>query len=200
MRSSAAERGPEAGGVVGGGEVVVAHAAKLGRQRGAAIAVALLPGQARGQVLGRLAVAARLEQPRQQLLGRLAGVEVGQRVVLARKHEPRLELEQRGDEDEELGRDLEVELAARLEVIEVADDDVGQLDLEQVDLLAENEREQQVERAAEDLEVQLELGDGHGRHGNERPGRQGGFPYRLATGAVWRPGRTAKIATAAETR
>ena len=98
-------------------------------------------------MLGGAAVAARLEHAREQLLGGLAGLEVEQLVVLARQHEPRLQLEQRGDQDEELGRDLEVELAARLEEVEVGDDDVGQLDLEQVDLLAQDERQQQVERA-----------------------------------------------------
>ena len=123
------------------------------------------------------AVAARLEHAREQLLGGLAGLEIGQRVVLARQHEPRLQLEQRGDQDEELGGDVEVELAAGLEEVEIADDDVGQLDLEQVDLLAEDEREQQVERAAEDLEVQLELGDDHARHRNGRPGRLGAVPF-----------------------
>ena len=61
---------------------------------------------------------------------------------------------------EELGRRLEIELAAALEEVEVAEDHVGQLDLEQVDLLAQDEREQQVERPGEDLEVELEVGDG----------------------------------------
>ena len=56
--------------------------------------------------------------------------------------------------------DLEVELAAALEEVEVAEHDVGQLDLEQVDLLAQDERQQQVERPGEDLEVQLEVSDG----------------------------------------
>ena len=58
--------------------------------------------------------------------------------------------------------DLEVELAARLEVVEVGEHDVGELDLQQVDLLAQDERQQQVERPGEDLEVELERGDGHG--------------------------------------
>ena len=72
--------------------------------------------------------------------------------------QPRLELQQRGDQHQELGRGLEIELAARLEVVEVGEDDVGELDLEQVDLLAQDQRQQQVERAREDLEVELELG------------------------------------------
>ena len=112
-------------------------------------------------MLGRAPVAARVEHPREQLLGGLAGLEVEQLLVLARQHQARLQLEQRGDQDEELGGDLEVELAAGLEVVEVAEHDVGQLDLEQVDLLAQDEGQQQVEGPAEDLEVELERGDGH---------------------------------------
>ena len=113
-------------------------------------------------MLGRAPVAPRVEHPREQLLGGLAGLElVEQLLVLARQHQPRLQLEQRRDQDEELGRHLEVELAARLEVVEVRDDDVGELDLEQVDLLAQDEGQQQVERPGEDLEVELELGDDH---------------------------------------
>ena len=65
--------------------------------------MAVLVGEPVGQVLGRAAVAARLEHARQQLLGRLAGLEVEQLVLLARQHEPRLELQQRRDEHEELG-------------------------------------------------------------------------------------------------
>jgi hypothetical protein len=50
---------------------------------------------------------------------------------------------------------------------EVGEDDLRELDLQQVDLLAEDERQEEVERPAEDLEVELELGDGLG-HGRER--------------------------------
>ena len=52
-------------------------------------------------------------------------------------------------------------------MVEVGEHDVGELDLQQVDLLAQHERQEQVERPAEDLEVELELGDGLG-HGRER--------------------------------
>ncbi len=112
-------------------------------------------------MVGGAPVAPRLEHPREQLLGGFAGLEVVEVLVGAREHEPRLELEQRGDEHEELGRDLEVELAAALEVVEVGEHDVGELHLEQVDLLAQDERQQEVERTREDLEVELERGDGH---------------------------------------
>ena len=109
--------------------------------------MAVLVGEQAGQVLGGAPVAAGVEQAGEQLLGGLVGREVQQLLVLARQHQPRLQLEQRRDEHEELGGDLEVELAAGLEVVEVGQDDVGQLDLEQVDLLAQDEGQEQVERA-----------------------------------------------------
>ena len=141
--------------------------------------MAVLGLQAIGEVVGGAPVAPRLEHPGQQLLGGLARLEVEQLVlVVARQHEPRLELQQGGDEHEELGGHLEVELAAGLEVVEVADDDVGQLDLEQVDLLAQDERQQQVERPAEDLEVELELGDGRGRRRLGHAGNRSAGPRR----------------------
>ena len=109
----------------------------------------------------RRAVAVRVEQPREQLLGRLAGVELDQLLLLAGQHQPRLQLEQRGDQDEELGRRLELELAALLEVVDVGDHDLGEVDLEQVDLLAQDQRQQQVERTREHVEVELEVADAH---------------------------------------
>jgi hypothetical protein len=123
-------------------------------------------------MLGGAPVALRLEHPRQQFLRRLPGFEVGQVGVLARQHEPRLELQQRRDQHEELRRHLQVELATRLEVVEVRDDDLGELDLEQVDLLAQDERQQQIERPGEDLQVQLERGNGHDPQANDVRGRQ----------------------------
>ena len=106
-----------------------------------------------------------LEQPREQLLGRLGRLEAGELLVdlLAGQHQPGLELEQRRDQHEELRGDLEVELAAQLEVVEVGDDHVGQLDLEQVDLVAQDERQQQVEGPGEDVEVEIEIGGQHRR-------------------------------------
>ena len=55
---------------------------------------------------------------------------------------------------------------------------VGKLHLEQVDLLAQHEREQQIERPREDLEVELEARDAHRRSLGARPLAQltGGVP------------------------
>ena len=46
-------------------------------------------------------------------------------------------------------------------MLDVGDDDLAELDLEQADLLAQDDREQQVERTGEDVEVEVQLGDGH---------------------------------------
>ena len=105
---------------------------------------------------GRRPVARVLEHPREQLVGRLLGRHVETVLLVAREHHAGLELQQRRDQYEELCRGLEVELAARLEVIDVGQDDLGQVDLEQVDLLAQYEREQQIERPLEDLQVEIE--------------------------------------------
>ena len=51
----------------------------------------------------------------------------------------------------------------RLQMVEVADDDLRQIHLEQVELLAQDQREQQVEGTREDVEVQLQLGESHAR-------------------------------------
>ena len=77
------------------------------------------------------------------------------------EHQARLQLQQRGDQHDELGGRLQVQLAALLEVVEVGEHDLRERELEQVDLFAQHEREQQVERAGEDLQVELERGEAH---------------------------------------
>ena len=109
------------------------------------------------------AEAAVLEQPREQLFDRLLRLEVEALVFLARQHQARLQLEQRGDQDQELGRCLEVQLAARFKPLEIGQHDLREVDLEQVDLLVEDQRHEQVERALEDFQVE-------GRKGSVRDG------------------------------
>ena len=87
------------------------------------------------------------------------------------KMRARLQLEQGRDEDEELAAGVEVELAPLGEVLDERDHDLGEVDLPQRQLLAEDEREQEVERPLERVEVQLELSDGY-RH----PGRLAAVP------------------------
>ena len=113
---------------------------------------------------GGAAAAQVLQHPRQQLLGRLLrsqqlGVLV---VLLAAQQQPRLELQQRRDQHQELGRRLQLQLALALQPIDVGEHDLGQLDLGQVELLAQNERYEQVEGAVEAVEIELELGERRG--------------------------------------
>ena len=51
---------------------------------------------------------------------------------------------------------LEIELAAGLEVVEVGEHDLGELQLQQVDLFAQHQRQQQVEGTAEDVQVEVQ--------------------------------------------
>ncbi len=142
-----------------------------GGSGGGAVEDGLLGLAQRGEMAAGAAEARVGEHPLQQLLGRLGGHQLVELLdLLAGQHQPRLELEQRRDQDQELGRRLQVELVARLEVVEVGEHDLGQLDLEQVELLAQDQREQQVERAREDVEVELQPGDRGGGHAPRRVG------------------------------
>ena len=105
------------------------------------------------RVLERLALEQTGEQRvplgvQQQLL-----VEVG--VVPAREQALGLELDQGGGDEEELGGEVEVEALHALELDQVAVDDAAQRDLVDVDLLAGDEVEQEVERALEDGRADL---------------------------------------------
>ena len=101
------------------------------RQRCAAVQERLALGVRLGGPAARAAEARVLQHPLQQLLGGLGRPELVElfRHVLAGQHQPRLELEQRRDQDEELGRRLEVQLALGLEVVDVREHDLRQLDL-----------------------------------------------------------------------
>jgi hypothetical protein len=119
----------------------------------------VLGGQPLAQMLRRAAIAVVLEHAREQFLGGLLGLEVDALLVLAREHQARLQLEQGRDQHEELGGGLQVELAGALEVLDVGEHHLGQVDLEQVDLLPKHQRQQQVEGTVEDLEIEVERGD-----------------------------------------
>jgi hypothetical protein len=155
----AAERLGERGRVVRGLGHLKRDTPQLRRQRGAPVAVAVLGLEPRAQVLGRLAVAVVLEHARKQLLGRLDRLDVELLVLIRGQHEPRLQLEQRRDQDQELGGRLEVELTRALEVLDVGEHDLREVHLEEVDLLLQHERQEQVERPVEDLQVEVERGD-----------------------------------------
>ena len=151
-------------GLVGGLGGVQRDPPQLRRQRRRPVEVAAPLVEALAEHRRRVAVAAVLEHPRDQLLDRLLGAELAQ-LLRAGQQQPRLQLQQRCDQDQELGRDLEVELVLALEVLDVGEHDVGELDLEQADLLAQHDRQQQVEGAREDIELKVERGDRHRREG-----------------------------------
>ena len=105
-------------------------------------------GDGVGRVLERLALEQAGEQQvaglePQQLLVELGVAEVGQEAA-------GLELDERGRDEQELGGDVEVEGLHPLDLDEVLVDDRAQRDLEQLDFAAQDEVEQEVERALED--------------------------------------------------
>ena len=104
-----------------------------------------------------------LGEPPRELLGGLLRIELCELGLLVREERARLQLEQRRDEDEELAARLEVELLPLGQPLEEGDDDAREVDVPQVELLLEDEREQQVERPLERVEVELELPDDHAR-------------------------------------
>src|SRR5262249_42452999 len=95
------------------------------------------------------------------LLRRLLGLELRELGGLVREERAGLQLEKRRDEDEELAARLEVELVALGEPVQEGRDDAREVDVPEVELLLEDEREQQVERPFEGVEVQLELPHDH---------------------------------------
>src|SRR4029077_3186088 len=151
--------------------------------------------------------AAVLGQAPGELLGGLLRLELGELGVLLREHRARLQLEQRRDEDQELAAGVEVELALLGEALDEADDDLGEVDLPERQLLTQDEREEEVERPLERVEVQLELADGdrHPRQGTRATGRglgvspSPGPSWAAAASAHGRPGR-GRVAGGARSR
>ena len=150
----AAHRVGEALGLVGLAGRLERDPAQLRRQRRGAVAVRPLGGEPLVHPLRRRPELAVLEQPREQLLGRLLRARGRGPPLLGGQHQARLQLQQRRDQDQELGRRLEVQLAARLEPLDVGEHDLGEVDLEQVDVLVQDQRDEQVERPLEDVEVE----------------------------------------------
>jgi hypothetical protein len=127
--------------------------------------------RATGGVLERLA----LEQAGQQQVALLPQgqlvVEVD--VAVVGQQPAGLELDQGGGDEEELGGQVEVQLLHALELGQVGVDDVGQRDLVEVDLLAQDQVQEQVEGT---------LVDRHHRRRGRRPVR-----LRLPTPRLRRP-------------
>src|SRR5438067_2580116 len=97
-------------------------------------------------------------EPPRQLARRLLWLELGELGVLVRKERTRLQLEQRRHQDEELAARFEV---ARVEPLAERQDDLGHVHVDELELLLQDERQEQVERAGEGVQVQLELAHDH---------------------------------------
>ena len=72
------------------------------------------------------------------------------------KQHARLDVDQRGGHEDELGADVEVHFARLLEVAQVLRRDGGDGDVADVDLLFANEVEQQIERSVIVVEVDIQ--------------------------------------------
>ena len=133
-----------------------------------------------------------------ELLGRLLGLELGELGVLLREELARLDLEQRRDEDEELAARVEVDLVARGQVLDERHDDGRDVDLRRLELVLEDQRQEEVERALEGVEVQLEVANRR-RHGVNLAGRSDALALRDGH-LAGRRGRTSGASSAAGAR
>ena len=154
-----------------------------------------------GEPCGRLLRAAVLGEATGELLGGLLGLELGELGVLVGEEATRLQLEQCRDEDEELAAGVEVELVALGETLDERDDDPGDVHLRQVELLLQDERQQEVERALEGVQVQLELPHQHRAHASGPVGRvPWGSPSPAASARERRGGAVGRAGAATRRR
>src|SRR5262249_61131871 len=93
-----------------------------------------------------------------------------------REEPTRLQLEQRRHEHEELAAGVEIEPPLLLEALAEREHDLGDVDLGRLQLLSEHERQQQVERPLERIEVELELAHDHRRKATAATGRDPSTP------------------------
>src|SRR4029078_7605993 len=87
------------------------------------------------------------------LLGRPLGLELRELGVLLREELARLDLEQRCDEDEELAARVELDAVSRGQVLDERAEDGRDVYLRGLELILEDQREKEVERALERVEV-----------------------------------------------
>ena len=95
-----------------------------------------------------------------QLLGGALGVELLLVLGLGIDEQARLQLAERGDEHEELRERLEIDLLGALQLREIGQHDVDDRHLDELELLAQDEGEQEIERPRERVEVEVELENG----------------------------------------
>src|SRR5262249_28457528 len=110
-------------------------------------------------------------EPPGKLLGSFFRLELRELERLLREEAASLELEQRSDQDEELPARGQVEAGPVLQPLAEREHDLRDIDLRKLELLAEHQRQQQVERPLEGVEVKLELTHDHGRETSDVTGR-----------------------------
>ena len=104
-------------------------------------------------------------EPLGQLVRSLLGIEILEVELLGAEELAGLQLEERGDEHEELAAGLEVELVALGEPLDERRDDVGDGHVGQLELLAEDQGQEQVERALKGIKVERKVTNGDPGHG-----------------------------------
>ena len=137
---------------------------------------------------GSLLHAPVLGEASRELLRGLLGLELAELGGLVGEERARLELEERRDEDEELAARLEIELVALRHALDEREDDGGDVDLAGLELLLQEQREEEIERPLEGVELQLELPDGRRQHARRLAARAG------RVSAASRPGRAPRRA------
>ena len=107
------------------------------------------------QILSSPLEPAVLEQPGQQLVAGLLGRQLGlEERFGAGQQQPRLDLHQEAHEQQELAHLVPVGGSSlRLQLVQIRRDHLEQRHLQQVDLLFEDERQQEVERPLVDVEI-----------------------------------------------
>ena len=108
-----------------------------------------------------------LREPSGELRRGLLGLELVELGRLVGEERARLELEQGRHENEELAARLQVELVTLSESLDECQDDGGDVDLPRLELFLQEQREEEVERPFEGVELELELADGRRLHGRE---------------------------------
>ena len=136
---------------------------------------------------------------------RLVGVEVQRVLALAEPEQrPHLQLEQPGHEHEELAAGLEVELPLLVQALDERQDDLRHVHVRQLELLPEDERQQQVERPLEGVQVEGKLTHGRRHFRADASGRAGRvlseWPSSSSAQPALAAARTAGARSSAATR
>ncbi len=127
----------------------------------------LLGAEALDEPGGSLLHAPVLREPSGELLRGLLWLELTELGGLVGEQRARLELEQRRHEDEELTARLQIEFVTLREALDEREDDGSDVDLPRLELLLQEQRQEEVERPFEGIELELELADGHRLHAQE---------------------------------